>query len=74
MKKIYIILLMIGLISLQTFAQISVRGKVIDNTNEPIIGATVSIKGATIGTITDINGNYTIKTEEGSTLLFSFLG
>jgi len=61
-----------------TFAQtVSVRGKVIDDSGEGIPGATVVIKGTTsTGTVTDIDGNYTIKFEKNanSTLLFSFVG
>lgn len=37
------------------------KGKVTDENTEPIIGATVSVKGSTTGTITDINGQYSIK-------------
>ncbi len=56
--------------------QISVSGKVVDgSTGEAIIGASVVIKGSTIGTITDVEGNYKITISDSSkTLNFSFLG
>jgi hypothetical protein len=42
-------------------AQNSIKGKVVDNQNEPIVGASVVIKGTTSGSVTDIDGNYTLK-------------
>jgi len=39
----------------------TIRGTIVDETGEPLIGATVLIKGTTIGTITDIDGKYTLK-------------
>ncbi len=41
---------------------------------EPLIGVTVQVKGASIGTTTDFDGNYTLKTETGATLVFSYVG
>ncbi|WP_158027227.1 SusC/RagA family TonB-linked outer membrane protein [Labilibacter marinus] len=40
----------------------------------PIPGVSVVIKGTTVGTISDFDGNYSIKAENGQTLLFSFVG
>ncbi len=51
-----------------------VRGKVTDNTGEPLIGASVVIDGTTIGTITDIDGNFTLKANNGNKLSVSFIG
>lgn len=41
---------------------------------EPLIGANVRLKGGTTGAATDLDGNYSIKVEEGSTLVFSYVG
>lgn len=62
-------------ITLQT-QEIEVKGKVVDmKTGEPIPGLHVTIAATTIGTQTDISGNYTIKAESSnSTLVFSFVG
>lgn len=50
-------------------------GKVWDEElNEPLIGVTVSIKGAGQGTITDADGEFTIRAEEGQILVFSYIG
>ena len=55
--------------------QKSVTGKVVDSTGSPLPGVTVIVKGTTNGTITDIDGNYTIvKIPDNSTLQFSFVG
>lgn len=50
-------------------------GRVVDSSNsQPVPGVTVLVKGTTTGTITDFDGNFTVKTSEGSTLVFSFIG
>ena len=57
-----------------TFAQEkTVTGKVSD-TSGPIPGATVVVKGASYGTQTDFDGNYSINANEGAVLQFSFMG
>ena len=57
----------------QTFAQ-GITGTVTDQAKNPIIGATVMIKGTNIGTMTDFDGNYTIYAMPNDTLVFSYLG
>ena len=53
----------------------TIQGKVTNEKGEPLIGASVFIKGKTIGTITDAKGNYEIKSEEGiETLIFAMNG
>ena len=54
--------------------QKTVSGKVTDNSGEGIPGVNVVIKGTTIGSITDFDGNYQVSVEENSTLVFSFVG
>ena len=57
------------------FAQnITVKGTVSDKTGAPLPGVTVKIKGTQEGTLTDINGAYTIKAPGTATLSFSFIG
>ncbi|MBC5642871.1 SusC/RagA family TonB-linked outer membrane protein [Parabacteroides sp. BX2] len=53
---------------------IKISGTILDNNNEPIIGANVSIKGTTTGTITDIDGNFSLDVSTGMTLLVSYIG
>lgn len=54
--------------------QISITGVVVDTHNEPVIGASVLEKGTSNGTITDVDGKYTLKVASGSTLVFSYIG
>jgi len=51
-----------------------VKGTVKNELGEPMPGVTIQEKGTTNGTVTDIDGNYSIEVNEGSELIFSFLG
>ncbi len=53
---------------------ITVTGTVIDTENEPVIGATVTVKNSTVATATDFDGNYSINVPDNGTLVFSFIG
>lgn len=56
-------------------AQTVISGKVTDMDNNPMPGVNVVIKNTTLGTITDVEGNYNLTLEEGAeNLLFSFVG
>ncbi len=56
-------------------SQISVSGVVTSGSDgEPMIGVSVAVKGTTNGTITDIDGNYSLRVGQGSTLVFSYIG
>ena len=52
----------------------TVTGTVTDASGEPLIGATVLVKGSTNGTSTDIDGNFTLKNVEGKTIVVSYVG
>jgi iron complex outermembrane receptor protein len=58
------------------FAQhnIIVKGTVLDEENEPLIGVNITTEDKSISTITDINGDFTLNAAEGNTLIFSYLG
>ncbi|NDV78134.1 TonB-dependent receptor [Dysgonomonas sp. 511] len=60
--------------SIAIYGQNDVKGKVIDEENEPLTGVTIGIKGTTRGTITDLDGNYSISVAKGETLVFSYVG
>lgn len=60
-SKKYVLLFAFSLMSFIAFAQTgSIRGKVVDETNQSLPGASVSIDGTTLGSTTDVNGNYAI--------------
>ncbi|GHT12705.1 SusC/RagA family TonB-linked outer membrane protein [Bacteroidia bacterium] len=52
----------------------NISGIVTDESGEPVIGASVIVKGTTIGTNSGINGNYDITAPADATLVFSFIG
>lgn len=52
----------------------TVGGTVLDENGEPVIGATVSVKGTNLVTVTDIDGRFELKVPNGSTLSVSYLG
>ena len=63
------------LAGLSAFAQISVRGTVIDAANdEPIIGASILEIGTTNGTVTDFDGNFELQVRSGAKLSISYMG
>ena len=75
MKKFILILSLVCLCGLSALAQdIKVRGTVIDETNQPMIGASVIQLGTTNGVITDIDGKYEIIVPQGTTLQYSSIG
>jgi TonB-linked SusC/RagA family outer membrane protein len=56
-------------------AELTVNGTVSDNTGEPIIGATVRVKGTSVGTSTDVNGQYQLQhVADNATLIFTYIG
>ena len=68
-------LLLFVLCTTTVFAQQkTIKGTVVDATGEPLIGVNVSVKGATIGIITDVDGNYTLEVPSNSTIVFSYIG
>ncbi len=58
----------------ETNQQITVKGKVIDENGDPIIGATVSVVGKTAGTITDMEGTFKLGAKSSDLLKISFVG
>ena len=54
--------------------QTDIKGIVSDSSGEPLPGVSISIKGTTFGTITNMDGQFTIRAKKGNTLIFSFIG
>jgi len=61
------------LISTTVYAQSKITGVVIDTSNNPLIGASVVVKGTTNGTVADLDGKFTLNVS-GGTLLVSYIG
>lgn len=75
MKRKLLSLLVLMFIGVQaTLAQNDVTGQVVDENSEPLIGASVKVKGSSVGAPTDLDGNFTLKAEPGATLVVSYIG
>ncbi len=74
MKK-YIILMLMAFVSIAVSAQRTVKGTVVDANGEAIIGATVQVKGSGTGTITDLDGNFSLANVPAKAeLVVSYIG
>ncbi len=75
MKVRLISLLFAMLCSYTAFAQnIAVTGKVSNSASEPIMGASVVVKGTSVGSVTDLDGNFKFTTAKNSVITVSYLG
>lgn len=53
---------------------VEITGKVVDESGSPMPGVTIVVQGTTSGTVTDVDGKYSIDAAEGQVLVFSFIG
>lgn len=53
---------------------VRISGTVTDETNQPVPGVSVMVKGTQTGMVTDVNGKYSLTAETGSSLVFTFIG
>lgn len=75
LSKKFCLLAVVLLAPLAVLAQNVVKGTVLDSQNQPIIGASVIEKNNTRnGTVTDLDGNFTLKLQRGTTAIVSYLG
>lgn len=71
----FVVLAMFLMATLSSLAKVQVSGLVVDQGHEPIIGASVHVKGYTTGVSTDLDGNFTLKVPSSkSTLVISYVG
>ena len=54
--------------------KVTVSGTIVDETGSPVVGATIMEKGTANGTVTDIDGNFSLSTNEGAPLTISYIG
>lgn len=76
MNKQIVLSFVLCIFSILSYAQqpITVKGTVTDPNDYPLIGAAVSVAGTSVGVITDLNGNYSIKVSPNQSLKFSYVG
>ena len=68
------LLLLFMMLSFVSFAQVNIQGRVADEDDQALPGVNVLVKGTSIGTVTDVDGQFKISAPENSTLVFSFIG
>ena len=74
-RKVWLAALFAVCFAFPALAQkITVTGTVIDPEGEPLIGASVLVQGESMGTATDLDGNYSISVPSDGTLVFSYVG
>ena len=74
LQKPLVTLFLLCLFPMGALAQNVVKGTVNDEAGEPIIGATVKVKGSQTGSITDFNGNFSVEAASNATLSVSYVG
>lgn len=75
-RQSFLLWMLLFLGNVSVFAQHAVKGQITDaKTGEPLVGVNVVLKGLSeSGTISDLNGNYSLSVSESSTLIFSYIG
>ncbi|WP_161964228.1 SusC/RagA family TonB-linked outer membrane protein [Chitinophaga flava] len=53
---------------------VHIQGKVKDDKGQPLVGVSIRVKGGSVGTVTNADGNYILKTNAAATLIFSYIG
>lgn len=74
LKMVIAALLILFMGGSAAFAQSITKGKVVDASGEPVIGASVLVPGTTTGTVTDMDGNFELRVEPGTRLEVSSIG
>lgn len=54
--------------------QMLVKGRIVDSNGDPVIGASVAVKGSSAGTITDVNGDFSLNSPENTQLVVTYIG
>lgn len=85
-KQLFFMMLCLGTVGAATISPIpvkasvlqdqtiTVKGQVVDAQGDPLVGATVKTKNSKSGTVTDLDGNFTLKVQANATLVVSYLG
>ena len=74
LEKLLVMLFLLCLFPMGALAQSIVKGTVIDEAGEPVIGASVQVQGTKTGSVTDFNGNFSVQASSNATLLISYVG
>jgi len=73
--KTKIFVLLLALTNVVSAQQNSISGRVLDNENKPLPGATIVVKGTTVGTVSESDGTFQLQIpSDAETLVISFVG
>ena len=74
LQKPFMFLFLLCLFPLGAMAQSVVKGTVVDEAGDPVIGATVKVEGSSAGAITDFDGNFSVEAPSNATLTITYVG
>ena len=69
-----VLFLLFSILTLTAQAQQAIKGKVVDENNEPLPGVNIQIKNTSDGTISNMDGEFSLNVKNNQTLIFSFIG
>ena len=72
--RLLMVMLTLFVATIMQAQQITCKGNIADVRGEPIIGASVVVKGTSQGTVSDLDGNFTIQANPNTTLVVSYIG
>ena len=72
--RLLMVMLTLFVATIMQAQQITCKGNIADVSGEPIIGASVVVKGTSQGTVSDLDGNFTIQANPNTTLVVSYIG
>ncbi len=73
-KKLTLLISFIFIAAQMVLAQSAIKGKVTDKAGQPLVGVSVKVQGTSTGSVTDVNGNYSINTQPNATLIATYVG
>ncbi len=73
-RILWLIAFLLFTVQLSAQQKVTVKGKITDEHNEPVIGANIMEKGTTNGVISDFDGFFTLNVSSGATLVVSYIG
>ena len=73
-RILWLIAFLLFTVQLSAQQKVTVKGKITDEHNEPVIGANIMEKGTTNGVISDFDGFFTFNVSSGATLVVSYIG
>ena len=72
--RLLMVMLTLFVATIMQAQQITCKGNIADVSGEPIIGASVVVKGTSQGAVSDLDGNFTIQANPDTTLVLSYIG